>query len=639
MRNSEFLSAIYGRLRDDYGWTTSFASDPSEAPPSSWLGSSWSGSESQKIVINKRGEDNNYYCVSVMLSRGGDKRRNKDCFGRLAVLLADDVSPVGLNDLVGSYSYALETSKGSYQVGVMLDPADPDTQNAPLVDAVLRAMGASGHVKADSSGNNPVRYARLPVGTNTKNRESGHWTTRLLYHKLDEVYFLADAVKTFGLELDIIKSGVAATKPKPEGVGDAVELFKAIINPNLDQRSYHDPLMKLSASLVASGLKQGATVNVLRSIMLASKPPEEGEDLERWRERFGPDLVRMVQGADKYAPKPEEPLNVAAYWKTIDQLGESTKNIKWLVKNLIPADSMGMLFGASGTFKSFLALDLCLSVANGKAWTGRKTDFGAVGYMAAEGGAGIYKRIVAWQDGIPPPPNFHVCTVPLLLSAKDEIAALRASIIALPEIPKLIVIDTLSQTFAGDENSSSDIASYLRMINSEIREPFGATVLVIHHSGHSASERPRGSSAITANVDFLLGCFRSNPEALNARLEVTKQKDGDKVKGLYFDLERRIIGKDDENENISSLVAVYHDAVASIRENNDAGNKYEVLIMKMLTDAQGGQIMENAMKDAAIPMAKMSRDNATRGIRKALMKLKGEHRVREGVAGTWMLAD
>jgi hypothetical protein len=68
MRNSEFLSAIYGRLRDDYGWTTSFASDPGEAPPSVWLGSSWSGSESQKIVINKRGEDNNYYCVSVMLA-------------------------------------------------------------------------------------------------------------------------------------------------------------------------------------------------------------------------------------------------------------------------------------------------------------------------------------------------------------------------------------------------------------------------------------------------------------------------------------------------------------------------------------------------------------------------------------------
>ena len=636
MRNSEFLAAIYGRLRDDYGWTTSFASDPSDAPPSVWAGSSWAGSSAQKTIIDQRGEDNNYFCVSVMLPKDGQKRRSKDNFGRLAVLLADDADLKALN---GASSYALETSPGKFQIGILLDAEDEDTKNQPLIDAVLHTMAADGLIAADPSGNNPVRYARLPIGTNTKKRETGLWSTRLLFCNLDEVYSLADAVATFGLDLDSIKRGLSAPKPKPEGTGDAVDLFKAIINPNLEERSYHDALMKLSASFIASGLKPGATVNALRSIMLASKPEEEGPELDRWRDRFGDELVRMVQGAEKYTPKPEEPLNVAAYWKTIAQLGESTKNIKWLVKNLIPADSMGMIFGASGTFKSFLALDLCLSVANGLDWTGRKTETGAVGYMAAEGGAGIYKRIVAWQGGVDAPNNFHICTVPLLLSAKEEIAALRQSIIALPEIPKLIVIDTLSQTFAGDENSSSDIASYLRMINSEIREPFGATVLVIHHSGHSASERPRGSSAITANVDFLLGCFRSDPEALNARLEVTKQKDGDKVKGLYFDLERRIIGKDEENEEISSLVAVYHDAVASIRESNDAGNKYEVLIMKLLTEAQGGQIMENDLKNAAMPIAKMSRDNATRGVRKALVKLKGEHRVREGIPGTWMLAD
>jgi len=638
MKNSEFLSAVYGRLRDDYGWTTSFASDPGEAAPTVWTGSSWAGTQAQKTVIDQRGEDNNYYSVGVMYAREGDKRRSKECFGRLAVLLADDLSPDGLNDLIGGYSYALETSKANYQVGILLDPADPDTRNLLLIDAVLHAMGASGYVKADSSGNNPVRYARLPVGTNTKRRETGLWATRLLFCDLSEVYSLADAVATFGLDLDALKRGLAAPKPKPEGTGDAVELFKAIINPNLEERSYHDPLMKLSASLVASGLKTGATVNVLRSIMLASKPEEEGPELDRWRERFGPELVRMVQGAEKYTPKPEEPLNVAGYWKTIPQLGESTKNIKWLVKNLIPADSMGMIFGASGTFKSFLALDLGLSVANGKAWTNRKTDFGAVGYMAAEGGAGIYKRIVAWQNNIPPPDNFHVCTVPLLLSAKDEVAALRQSIINLPEIPKLIVIDTLSQTFAGDENSSSDIASYLRMINSEIREPFGATVLVIHHSGHSASERPRGSSAITANVDFLLGCFRSDPEALNARLEVTKQKDGDKVKGLYFDLERRVIGKDEENEEISSLVAVYHDAVASIR-TNAMGSKYDVLILKMLKEAKGGQVLEEAMRQAAMSISGGSRDNASRGIRRSLKELKAALRIREGITGTWMLEE
>jgi hypothetical protein len=601
-----------------------------------WLGSSWSGSESQRIVINKRGEDNNYYCVSVMLARGGEKRRNKDCFGRLAVLLADDVSPSGLNDLVGSYSYALETSKGSYQVGVMLDPADPDTQNAPLIDAVLRAMGASGHVKADSSGNNPVRYARLPVGTNTKNRESGHWTTRLLYHKLDEVYSLADAVRTFGLDLDIIKSGVAAPKPKPDGTGDAVELFKALINPKLDERSYHDPLMKLSASLVASGLKQGATVNVLRSIMLASKPEEEGPELDRWSERFGPDLVRMVQGAEKYQPKEPEPVKSANLTETHSQVKEATKNIKWLVKNIIPQDAMGMLFGASGTFKSFIAIDLALSVLHGEEWTKRKTVKGAVYYVAAEGGAGVSRRVDAWHQGVDVPENLYYCRTPLLLSSKEEIGALRASIAALPEIPVLIIIDTLSQTFAGDENSSSDIATYLRMLNSELRAAFNCTVLVIHHTGHSATERPRGSSAITANVDFLLGCYRSDPEGMNARVDVTKQKDGDLVKGMYFDLDRHVLGNDDEGDEISSLVANFHDAVEAIRQNNK-GSKYESLIMSVL--ATGQRVTDAELRRKAVEAFACNAQTAGTSILRATKSLRDAQKIREAGRGIWIIAD
>ena len=635
MRNSEFLSAVYGRLRDDYGWTTSFASDPGEAPPSVWSGSSWSGTESQKIVINKRGEDNNYYSVGVMNARGGNKRRAKEFFTRLAVLLADDLSAAALNDLVGGYSYALETSRGNYQVGVLLDPTDPDTKDLLVIDAVLQAMGASGYIKADSSGNNPIRYARLPVGTNTKKREDGLFTTRMLFSKLDEVYTLADAVATFGLDLDAIKSGIAAPKPKPEGTGDAVDLIKAIITPNLEERSYHDPLMKLSASLVASGLKPGATVNLLRSVMLASKP-EEGPELDRWRERFGSDLVRMVQGAEKYQPKEPEPVKSTNLTETHSQVKEATKNIKWLVKNVIPQDAMGMLFGASGTFKSFIAIDLALSVLHGQEWTKRKTAKGAVYYVAAEGGAGVSRRVDAWHRGIDVPENLYYCRTPLLLSSKEEIGALRASIAALPEIPVLIIIDTLSQTFAGDENSSSDIATYLRMLNSELRAAFNCTVLVIHHTGHSATERPRGSSAITANVDFLLGCYRSDPEGMNARVDVTKQKDGDLVKGMYFDLDRHVLGQDDEGDEITSLVANFHDAVAAIRQNNK-GSKYESLIMSVL--ATGQRVTDAELRVKAMEAFTCTAQTAGTSILRATKILRDAQKIREAGRGIWVIAD
>lgn len=636
MQNSEFLAAVYGRLRDDYGWTTSFASDPGEAPATVWAGSSWTGTESQKIVINKRNEDNNYYCVSVMNARGGNKRRSKECFSRLAVLLADDISPASLNDLVGGYSYALETSRNNYQIGVLLDPTDRDTRDAGLIDAVLQAMGASGYIKADSSGNNPVRYARLPVGTNTKKREEGYFTTRLLFSKMDEVYTLADAVATFGLDLDAIKKSIEAPKPKPEGTGDAVELFKSIITPNLEERSYHDPLMKLSASLVASGLKPGATVNVLRSIMLASKPENEGPELDRWRERFGDELVRMVQGAEKYTPKEPEPIKPANLTETHSQVKEATKNVKWLVKNIIPQDAMGMIFGASGTFKSFIAIDLALSVLHGKEWAKRKTAKGAVYYVAAEGGAGVSRRVDAWHQGVDVPENLYYCRTPLLLSDKQEIGALRASIAALPEIPVLIIIDTLSQTFAGDENSSSDIATYLRMINSELRAAFNCTVIVIHHTGHNATERPRGSSAITANVDFLLGCYRSDPEGMNARIDVTKQKDGDLTKGLYFDLDRQVLGKDEDGEDITSLVANFHDPVEAIRQSSKQG-KYESLILSLL--ANGKRVTDAEMRHKAMEAFSCNAQTAGTSILRATKMLRDAQRIVEAGKGIWIMAD
>jgi hypothetical protein len=496
-------------------------------------------------------------------------------------------------------------------------------------------MGASGYIKADSSGNNPIRYARLPVGTNTKKREDGLFTTRLLFSKLDEVYTLADAVATFGLDLDAIKRGIAAPKPKPEGTGDAVDLFKAIINPNLEARSYHDPLMKLSASLVASGLKPGATVNLLRSVMLASKP-EEGPELDRWRERFGSDLVRMVQGAEKYQPKEPEPVKSTNLTETHSQVKEATKNIKWLVKNVIPQDAMGMLFGASGTFKSFIAIDLALSVLHGQEWTKRKTAKGAVYYVAAEGGAGVSRRVDAWHRGVDVPENLYYCRTPLLLSSKEEIGALRASIAALPEIPVLIIIDTLSQTFAGDENSSSDIATYLRMLNSELRAAFNCTVLVIHHTGHSATERPRGSSAITANVDFLLGCYRSDPEGMNARVDVTKQKDGDLVKGMYFDLDRHVLGQDDEGDEITSLVANFHDAVAAIRQNNK-GSKYESLIMSVL--ATGQRVTDAELRVKAMEAFTCTAQTAGTSILRATKILRDAQKIREAGRGIWVIAD
>lgn len=259
------------------------------------------------------------------------------------------------------------------------------------------------------------------------------------------------------------------------------------------------------------------------------------------------DLGPLLGGATKAA----EPLP----FLTLGELKERAAAISWLVKGAVPADSVGVIFGGSGTFKSFIALDMALHVAHGLPWLGRRTQDGPVLYLAAEGGTGLWKRIDAWhrarrlrwQDA-----PMYVVPVPVDLGA-DAVRVQEAAKAA-GTTPVLVVIDTLSQTFSGEENSANEVAGYLREVGLMMRDTWQCAVAVIHHSGHQATERPRGSSAIRANVDWMMGVFRDEKEML-ATVTCVKQKDGEPLDDLSFSLIAHDLGTDQDGDKISSLVA------------------------------------------------------------------------------------
>lgn len=239
----------------------------------------------------------------------------------------------------------------------------------------------------------------------------------------------------------------------------------------------------------------------------------------------------------------------------LDGLCAASAAVTWLCKRIIPADSLGLLFGGSGTFKSFIALDLALHTCRGLPWMGRKTRKGPVLYIAAEGGAGLWNRIYAWHkvrgmDWRESP--LYVVPVAVDLGA-DAWRVVDAAQLA-GVTPELVIVDTLSQTFSGEENSAAEIAGYLREIGARFRALWHCAVLVIHHSGHNATERPRGSSAIRANVDFMLGVFRDEKEML-ATLTCAKQKDGESFEDATFSLFPVGVAEDEDGDRITSLVA------------------------------------------------------------------------------------
>ena len=70
--------------------------------------------------------------------------------------------------------------------------------------------------------------------------------------------------------------------------------------------------------------------------------------------------------------------------------------VEFLVDGLITDTGFTMMYGAPGTGKSFIAIDIALSVAHGQAWQGQGVKQGPVLYIAGEGIGGFGKR---WKGG------------------------------------------------------------------------------------------------------------------------------------------------------------------------------------------------------------------------------------------------
>lgn len=260
---------------------------------------------------------------------------------------------------------------------------------------------------------------------------------------------------------------------------------------------------------------------------------------------------------------------------SLSELREQSHATAWLIKHVLPADSTGMLFGASGTFKSFLAVDLACHVAHGMPWLGRRTKQGHVLYLAAEGGSGMWGRFCAWHKARRIQyEKAPITVVPVALDLTQDAGRVVEAAKAKGVTPTLVVVDTMSQTFSGEENSAAEVAAYFRALGARIQQAWGCTVLIIHHSGHSATERPRGSSAILANLGFMLGAHRDDKEML-ATLSCLKQKDGDKFQDTTFSLTPHKLGTDEDGDEVRSLVARHiagaNDLYAAMQAEKKAG--------------------------------------------------------------------
>lgn len=269
---------------------------------------------------------------------------------------------------------------------------------------------------------------------------------------------------------------------------------------------------------------------------------------------------------------------------------------QYLIKPLLELGSTAMLFGASGSGKTFDALDMACSVATGLSWAGMRTRESPVVYITAEGNNAFGRRVSAWhkralsvrltddREGHERftellETNLHVIRAAVqvgrLETRMDLIDAIRTKVSADQPLG-LIVVDTLARcSIDFDENSNGDMTRFVdAMVDLKTRlratgrmdgdtwnqdaedESLEPVILILHHTGHAPAGDPtwrvreRGASALRGALDVVIAVEQDS-------LIVRKMKDGEEPLPMAVTWDDTfVVGEDEDGMPVRGRVAV-----------------------------------------------------------------------------------
>lgn len=239
----------------------------------------------------------------------------------------------------------------------------------------------------------------------------------------------------------------------------------------------------------------------------------------------------------------------------------SVQSSAWVVKGVIPLTGVGVIFGPTKAFKTFVAIDLGAHLANGMdRWFGfRIKQTCEVIYVPLEGRGSMQPRSAAWclhhqkqSTGI------HYLLDGVDLQKEEEVDALIDQInrhyrMRTWQRPAFVIIDTLARAAAGLDENGSEMGKVLAAGQRIARAIYGV-VCFVAHPGHSSPDRLRGWSGMPAGFDFSL---RIDVRGKRERtLVVDKVKDGEDDQRINFGALKKDLGEDEDKELVTSLVVL-----------------------------------------------------------------------------------
>ncbi len=276
---------------------------------------------------------------------------------------------------------------------------------------------------------------------------------------------------------------------------------------------------------------------------------------------------------------------------TADEITREIRPTDWLIEGFLEANALAVLFAPAGTFKTFLALSWGLAIATGTPWFGKKVKQGFVLFIIGEGHTGFGKRIKAWSLGN----DVDISDCPLLVStapaqmlSEQSAQHVQKCIQEYQPVygdPLLVVFDTLARNFGpGDENSTADMSKFVAHLDHYIGND--CTRLLIHHTGHTETNRGRGSSVLrgAADAEFKIANKRKD----NIVLSCEKMKDAPEFKDKAFCpvgvpiYTTKLLNPD------SSIYLVEADAPEDRDKNLSPQMKLALSLLDLMTPSTGG---------------------------------------------------
>lgn len=320
----------------------------------------------------------------------------------------------------------------------------------------------------------------------------------------------------------------------------------------------------------------------------------------------------------------------------LDELYKHPLEIDWLIEDIVPSNSVGMIYGASGSGKSHIILSMAAMIANGVPWFDKDTKQGNVLVMAGEGLSGLSRRLKAIEiennltidQG-----NLHISNRAIGLDTDDGYKQVEQAINALETPPELIFIDTLSRHLMNSEENNNDHMS--RFINKleDIRLQYGCTIILVHHTGKSSNNGARGASALKANIDFSfeVTCTDAKKKCL---FSCDKMKDADDdIPAKHFEIKGVDLGMiSSKGKAITGACVIASSASISLKASQPS--KEDIAFACFKSDKKAWQ--EAYIKACSDAISEDSKKKQYRDARKNLMVA---NRVKENEDGSYSILE